>query len=97
MQVLVAPGRLKDGVTEEALLAASERFQREFVSTQPGVVRRALVARPDGVYADIVFFADEAAVQRAMEAEQHSDAYHHFMAQFDFGDVAMYRVLQLHE
>lgn len=97
MHVMVAPGRLRDGVTEEALLEASTRFQRELADGQPGVLRRVLVADPSGGYADIVFFEDEHAIQRAMDAEQHSEAYHHFMGMLDFSDVAVYRALQHHE
>lgn len=97
MQIVIAPGRLKDGVTEEAMLAASERFQREFVLDHPGVLRRVLVAGADGRYADIVFFADEAAIAEVMAAEQDSEVCHQFMAMWDDAEVAMYRVLQFHE
>jgi hypothetical protein len=88
MHVVIAPGRLKDGVTEEEMLAASDRFQREFVVHHPGV---------DSRYADIVFFADEAAIAEVMAAEQDSEVCHQFMAMWDDAEVAMWRVLQLHE
>jgi hypothetical protein len=97
MHVVIAPGRLKDGVTEEEMLAASDRFQREFVVHHPGVVRRVLVAGEDGRYADIVFFADETAIAEVMAAEQDSEVCHQFMAMWDDAEVAMWRVLQLHE
>lgn len=97
MHVVIAPGRLKDGVSEAAMLAASERFQCEFVVDQPGIVRRVLVAGPDGGYADIVFFTDEAAIGEVIAAEQTSEVCHQFMAMWDDTEVAMYRVLQLHE
>ena len=97
MQIVIAPGRLKDGVTEAAMLAASDRFHREFVVHHPGVLRRALVAGDDGAYADIVFFADEAAIAEVMAAEQDSEVCHQFMAMWDDADLAMWRVLQFHE
>jgi hypothetical protein len=97
MHVVIAPGRLKQGVSEAAMLAASEKFQREFVVDQSGIVRRVLVAGPDGTYADIVFFTDEAAIGDVMAAEQRSEVCHQFMAMWDDADVAMYRVLQIHE
>lgn len=96
MHVVFAPGRLKDGVTEAAMLAASDRFQREFVAHQPGIVRRSLVRGADGSYADIVFFTDEAAVADVMAAEQTSAVCHEFMALWGDAQVVMYEVLQAH-
>lgn len=93
MHIVIASGRLKDGVTEAAMLAASDRFQREFVAHQPGVLRRALVAQPDGGYADIVFFADEAAIEQVMAAEQTSEVCGAFLSLWEDGDLAMLRVL----
>jgi len=97
MNIVIAPGRLKHGVTEEAMLAASDRFQREFVVDHPGVLRRVLVADAGGGYADIVFFADEAAVEEVMAAEQTSEVCHQFMSLWEGEEPMMYRVLQTHE
>lgn len=97
MQIVIAPGRLKDGVAEEAMLAASDRFQREFVVDHPGVLRRVLVTDAGGRYADIVFFADEAAVAEVMAAEQTNEVCHEFMSLWDGEEPTMYRVLQIHE
>ena len=97
MHVVIAPGRLKDGVTEQEMLAASERFQHEFVVHHPGVLRRLLVVGDDGRYADIVFFADERAIAEVMAAEQDSEVCHQFMAMWDDADVTMYQVLQIHD
>lgn len=97
MQIVIAPGRLKNGITEAQLLAASDRFQNEFVVDHPGVVRRVLVADQNGGYADIVFFADEAAIAEVMAAEQTSDVCHQFMGLWDDDDPVMYRVLHVYE
>ena len=97
MQVVIAPGRLKAGVTEEAMLAASDRFQREFVVDHPGVLRRVLVTDAGGRYADIVFFADEAAVEEVMAAEQTSEVCHQFMSLWDGEEPMVYKVLQPHD
>lgn len=94
MHIVVAPGRLKDGVTEATMLAASERFQNDFVAHQPGILQRHLVTGTDGTYADIVFFADEAAIADVMAAEQTNPVCHEFMALWDDPQVAVYRVLQ---
>lgn len=97
MHLVIAPGRLKDGVSEEEMLAASERFQREFVADQSGIIRRVLVADGDGRYADVVFFSDEAAIAAVMAAEQTSEVCHRFMAMWDEPEVAMWKVLQIHD
>lgn len=97
MQIVIASGRLKDGVDEAAMLAASARFQSEFVIHHPGVLRRILVADESGGYADIVFFADEAAIAEVMAAEQTSEVCHVFMAMWDDAEPVSYRVLHTYE
>lgn len=94
MHIVLAPGRLKEGVTESAMLAASDRFQSEFVVHHPEVLRRVLVADAAGGYADIVFFADEAAIGRVMEAEQASDVCREFMGLWDPAPPTVYSVLR---
>jgi len=94
MHVVIAPGRLKHGVTEQAMLAASDRFQNEFVVNHPGVIRRVLVADQSGGYADIVYFTDEAAIAEVMEAEQASEVCHQFMGLWDADQPAVHRVLR---
>ena len=61
-----APFRLRDGVTEAELLAASDAIQREFLGRQPGFVRRELARGTGGLWADVVHWADGAAAEAAM-------------------------------
>jgi len=84
-----APFRLKNGVTEADILAASDALQVAFLASQPGFVRRELVRADDGRYIDIVCWAtkeaaDEAVANAAksascgryfslMQAEDHDD------------------------
>src|SRR5262245_34078906 len=70
--VMLAPIRLKEGVDETALVAASEAFQANFVTRQRGIVRRFLLRAKDGGYADLVFFESTAAADRVVEAETSS-------------------------
>ena len=63
-----APFRLRDGVTEAELLEASEAIQREFLGRQPGFVRRELARGADGLWADVVHWADGGAAEAAMAA-----------------------------
>jgi hypothetical protein len=74
MHIALAPFTLKSGVTQEMLLEASDEFHRSFVRGQKGIDRRILVRGTDGGYADVVFFADEQAMDQVLEAEQDSEA-----------------------
>jgi hypothetical protein len=58
-----APFRLLDGVTEQALLEASETLQRDFLARQRGFVRRELLRGADGQWVDLVHWEDDAAAQ----------------------------------
>lgn len=97
MLVVIAPGRLKDGVTEAEMLTASVRFQVEFVVHHRGVLRRMLVADDAGGYADIVFFADEQAIAEVVEAEQTSEVCQAFMALWEDASMSIHRVLSVHD
>ncbi len=80
---VLAPIKLATGKTEADLLAASERFQREFVNDQPGVIRRELVRKGDGTYLDIVQFRSMKDAEEIMELEKESAACHAFFAVMD--------------
>lgn len=97
MQIVIAPGRLRDGVDEAALLQASERFQNDLVSHHPGVLRRTIVTDGRGRYADIVLLADEAVLGQVMADEEHSAAAQEFMSMWDSEEPEVYRVLHVHE
>ena len=74
--VVLAPIQLKDGLSEAALIKASDAFQTGFVSRQPGILRRLLLRAKDGSHADLVFFASKQAAERVVEAERTSAACH---------------------
>ena len=97
MQIVIAPGRLKPGIDEATMLAASDRFQHEFVVHHPGVLRRVLVADGSGGYADIVQFADERSIAEVMAAEQSSDVCHQFMGLWDGEEPRVYRVVRTYD
>ena len=71
--VQLAPIRLKAGHDEQALLAASDAFQANFVSKQAGIVQRTLLRAKNGGYADLVFFESKADAERVAQAEQTSE------------------------
>ena len=57
MVVEWAPFRVAPGVSESAILAESEAFQRDFLAGQHGFIRRELLVGPDGQWVDHVTYA----------------------------------------
>jgi hypothetical protein len=95
MHIAIAPFRLKPGVTQETLLAASDDFEARFVKTQHGIIKRILVkAAHAGDYADIVFFADRQAIDRVVAAEQTSDVCAAFFSIMDGDDHHLYEIVK---
>lgn len=64
--------QLAEGRTEADLLNASERFQTDFLSAQPGFVARELVHKSDGSYADIVWWENEEAALAVLQKAENS-------------------------
>ncbi|NJM94583.1 MAG: hypothetical protein HC842_07910 [Cytophagales bacterium] len=62
-----APFKLKPGVSETELLAASQVLQREFLSKQPGFVKRDLSKLSEGQYVDIVYWENKASANQPMD------------------------------
>lgn len=69
---VLAPAKLAKGVTEAQLLAASAKFQKEFVSGEPDVLRRELIKKADGTYIDIVQFTSVEAAHQVIAREMES-------------------------
>ena len=70
--VVLAPIRLKAGVSEAGLVAASDTFEANFVKKQRGIIKRLLLKAKDGSYADLVFFESKGDADKVMEAEASS-------------------------
>jgi hypothetical protein len=94
---ILAPIKLATGKTEADLLAASEKFQTEFVNKEPGVLRRELVRKPDGEYLDIIQFRSAGDVGDIMEKEQKSEVCHAFFAVMDMSDMDMEAEMDVYE
>lgn len=62
-----APISLKDSVTEEMLLKASSRLQKEFLAQQTGFIKRALVKKSDKEYVDLVYWENQARADQALQ------------------------------
>lgn len=82
---VLASIKLAAGKTEADLLAASARFQQEFASEQPGLIRRELVRKSNGEYLDIVQFRSREDAEAVIEKEKESAACHAFFAVMDMG------------
>ena len=98
MHIALAPFRLAAGVTEHDLVEASDDFQEEFVRHQDGIVRRVLVRDGETGFADVVFFEDEAAIERVVQAEQSSEACARFFSLMDVEDQhRVYEVIKTYD
>lgn len=75
---VLAPIKLAAGKTEADLLAASDRFQKEFAGAQPGLLRRELVRKSEGEYLDIIQFRSMEDAEDIIEKE--SAACHAFFS-----------------
>jgi len=101
LTIEMATFTMADGFTEEALLAASEKLEREFLSRTDGYMGRVLVRKDAGGWADIVFWQSEAHASKAMEAVASSAAcraYFECMKEADHDDphngVSLFRAVK---
>jgi hypothetical protein len=95
MHIVIAPFRLREGVSEDVMLKTSDDFQKQFVQKQDGILRRIVVKDGDGGYADVVFFEDAVAIDRVIEAEQNSNVCAAFFAIMDEEDAPrLYQALK---
>jgi len=70
----IAKIQLAADVSEDELVAASDRFQNEFLSNQPGYLSRDLVRLGDGGYADIIRWDRPEAAEAVLPKLSHSPA-----------------------
>ncbi len=82
-----APIKLAAGRTEADLIAASDAFQRDFLSHQPGFVRRELVRRGEGEYVDIVHWRSLDDAKAIMAKVETSPACRAFFSVMDMDDA----------
>ncbi len=83
----IATCKLAKGVTEQQMLAASQRFEEEFVRYQPGVLRRELIKKAEGLYADIVLFRSQKDLAEVLAAEKESEVCAAFFSLMDMSDM----------
>ncbi len=69
-----APFNLKEGVSEEILLAASAEIQKHFLEKQAGFIQRRLVKKGPGSYIDVLEWRDQSALDEAMRQVNSSNS-----------------------
>ncbi len=69
-----APFVLKEGIDETTLLQASEALQSEFLSRQPGFVKRELLRADERHWVDMVYWENSRAIEEAMKSVAESPA-----------------------
>ena len=81
-----APFRVREGVSEAALLEASEALQRDFLAGQRGFVRRELLRGKDGQWVDLVYWENEETATAVIQAAAASPVCHAYFHLMEGGD-----------
>ncbi|MDH6267726.1 heme-degrading monooxygenase HmoA [Rhizobium sp. SG_E_25_P2] len=63
----MASFRLKPEIEETVFVAASDRFQREFLNGAPGFLSRELLRGADGVYLDLIHWRSKEDAEAMMK------------------------------
>lgn len=69
---------LKDGITEDMLLEASQNLQEEFLKKQKGYIKRELVKKSSTEYVDIIYWENQDLAHKAVENAMVSPVCHAF-------------------
>lgn len=81
-----APFRLKSGKSEAELAAASDELQRDFLASQSGYLRRDVVRKDDGSFADIILWSSRHEAEAAMAKVANSTSCARYFALMQEGD-----------
>lgn len=87
-----APFRLKEGVDEAKLIAASDAMQTGLLKQQKGFIKRELVKTADGQWADVVHWDSPQSAEAAMQEAMNNPAcfkYFELMVGVDHNDPSM--------
>jgi hypothetical protein len=79
------------GVTEQEFLAASDRFEEDYMRKRPGFIRRTLLRGDDGTWAVLVDWDTVANAQASMDAFPNDPASAPFNAVIDPATFEMRR------
>ena len=71
--VVLAQVELNDGIDEKTFYEASDKFQKDFVDKQTGIVKRDLLKLKEGHYADLVVFESKEDFEKISKIEESSE------------------------
>jgi len=78
---------LAEGVEEETLMAVSDALNADFLSRQPGFLKRDLVKVADRQWADVIYWESRESVEQAMQhATQNPAALQYFQLMANTGE-----------
>jgi len=86
---VLAPIKLAKDKTEQDLIEASNKFEKEFAGKEEGIIRRELIHISDREYMDIVQFRSQKDAEDVIEKEQDSPACHEFFSVMDMSEEAL--------
>ena len=84
---VLAPIKLAKGKTEADLIAASDQFEKDFVSQYPAVLRREMICVGEGEYMDIVQFSSKEEAEEVIKAEMGSPLCAEFFSVMDMSNA----------
>ena len=73
-----APFRLAPNATQVQLMEASDALETEFLTQQPGYLRRDLLRHEDDSWCDLVYWESAGAAERAMQHTLNSGVCQHY-------------------
>lgn len=81
--------RLKEGVTEQALIALSQRVEAEFLVQQQALIVHCLLRGADGIYADMVMAPSQALAETYCQQWLHNEVAGEYLALLETSSVNM--------
>jgi len=81
--------KVNENVTDEVMLAAAEKMQREFLNWVEGYITRTITKGEDGIWRDVIYWADKHFLETAAAELGKSAAAAPFMNCINFESVNM--------
>lgn len=85
----MASFRLKPEIEETVFVAASDRFQREFLNAAPGFLSRELLRGAEGVYLDLIHWRSKEDAEAMMKTAETSPDCAEYFALMDLQGAEM--------
>lgn len=86
--VELASFKLKEEISLEFFLEVSNRFQKEFVSKQPGFIQRQLIKK-DNIWCDLVIWESQESAEAVLSEMGQSEAAQSYGSMIEPGSVTV--------